>query len=91
MYRHRKLDAQFIPNGGTVNDGAVRTDYWLSKSVRLSGWLQYEKWQIPALDSSVRSNVTASLKSGFGLVTGAYVPISMLRFGIKEVNQQRAA
>ena len=65
MYRHRKLDAQFIPNGGTVNDGAVRSDYWLSKSVRLSGWLQYEKWQIPVLDSSVRSNVTASFEVGF--------------------------
>ncbi len=64
-YRHRKLDAQFIPNGGTVNDGAVRTDYWLGKSVRLSGWLQYEKWQIPVLDLSARSNVTASFEVGF--------------------------
>ena len=65
MYRHRKLDAQFIPDGGTVNDGAVRTDYWLGKSVVLSGWLQYEKWQIPVLDPSVRSNVTASFEVGF--------------------------
>ena len=65
MYRHRKLDAQFIPNGGTVNDGAVRTEYWLGKSVVLSGSLQYEKWQIPVLVPSVRSNVTASFEVGF--------------------------
>lgn len=65
MYRHRKLDAQFIPQGGTVNDGAVRTDYWLGKGVVLSGWLQYEKWQIPVLDPSARSNVTASFEVGF--------------------------
>ena len=68
MYRDRKLDAQFIPNGSTVNDGAVRTDYWLGKSVVLSGWMQlvqYEKWQIPVLDSSARSNVSASFEVGF--------------------------
>ncbi len=64
-YRHRKLDTQFIPNGGTVNDGAVSTDYWLGQNVRLSGSLQYEKWQIPVLDSSPKSNVTASFELGF--------------------------
>jgi len=64
-FRHRKLDAQYIPQGGTVNDGMVRTEYWLGHSVSLSGWLQYEKWQIPVLDSSARSNVTASFEVGF--------------------------
>lgn len=65
MYRHRKLDAQYIPQGGTVNDGMLRTEYWLSQSVTLSGWLQYEKWQIPVLYPSARSNVTASFELGF--------------------------
>lgn len=64
-YRHRKLDAQFIPSGGTVNDGAVSIEYWLGQNVRLSGSVQYEKWQIPVLDSSARSNVTASFEVGF--------------------------
>jgi len=64
-YRHRKLDAQFIPQGGTVNDGAISADYWLGQAVRLSGSVQYEKWQIPVLDSSARSNVTASFEVGF--------------------------
>jgi len=64
-YRHRKLDAQYISNGGTVNDGAVRADYWFGQSVTLSGSVQYEKWQIPVLDSSARSNFTASFELGF--------------------------
>ncbi|MGB8065989.1 MAG: capsule assembly Wzi family protein [Candidatus Sulfotelmatobacter sp.] len=64
-YRHRKLDTQFIPNGGTVNDGAIRADYWLGQAVRLSGSVQYEKWQIPVLDSSARSNISASFEVGF--------------------------
>lgn len=64
-YQHRKLDAQFIPQGGSVNDEMLRTEYWLSPSVSLSGWVQYEKWQIPVLDSAPRSNVTASFEVGF--------------------------
>lgn len=64
-YRHRKLDTQFIPNGGTVNDGAIRADYCLGHAVRLSGSVQYEKWQIPVLDSSLRSNISASFEVGF--------------------------
>jgi hypothetical protein len=63
-YRHRKLDTQFIPNGGTVNDGGVKADFWLNTKVRLSGSVQYEKWQIPVLDSAARSNVTASFELG---------------------------
>ena len=64
-YRHRKLDAQFIPNGGTVNDGAVTTNYWLSSDISLSGSVQYERWQIPVLDSSRNSNVTAFFQLSF--------------------------
>ena len=64
-YRHRKLDARFIPNGGTVNDGGVKVDFWSGSKVMLSGSVQYEKWQIPVLDSSARSNVTASFELDF--------------------------
>ena len=64
-YRHRKLDAQFIPNGGTVNDGTVTTNYWLSSDISLSGSVQYERWQVPVLSSSPHSNVSASLQLTF--------------------------
>jgi len=48
-YRHRTLDRQFIPSGGTVNDGGMKADVWLSGKTELIGSLQYEKWNIPVL------------------------------------------
>ena len=48
-YRHRQIDRQFIPNGGTVNDGGMKADVWLSGKTELIGSLQYEKWNIPVL------------------------------------------
>jgi len=64
-FRHRKIDGQFIPNGGTVNDGGVRADIWLGTTVRVSGSVQYEMWNIPVLDSMARSNVTTSVEFSF--------------------------
>jgi hypothetical protein len=48
-YRHRQIDRQFIPNGGTVNDGGMKADVWLNAATELSGSLQYEKWNLPVL------------------------------------------
>jgi Capsule assembly protein Wzi/PAP2 superfamily len=64
-YRHRKIDRQSIPNGGTVNDGGMKADVWLSGKTELSGSLQYEKWGIPVLAPKVQSNVTASFQLTF--------------------------
>ena len=64
-YRHRKLDSQFISGGGTVNDAGVRANFWFNNKFSLSGSVQYEKWQIPMLDSLVRSNLTTSVELGF--------------------------
>jgi hypothetical protein len=64
-YRHRKLDRQSISNGGTVNDGGMKADVWLSGMTELSGSLQYEKWGIPVLAPKVQSNVTASFQLTF--------------------------
>jgi len=61
-YRHRKIDAQFMPNGGTVNDGGVKADVWLNAATELSGAVQYEKWNIPVLAPGAQSNVTISLQ-----------------------------
>jgi len=61
-YRHRKVDGQFLPHGGTLNDGGVRADFWLGPTTKLSGSVQYEKWNFPILDPLVRSNVTASVE-----------------------------
>ncbi len=64
-YRHQKVDGRFIPGGGTLNDGGVRGEFWLGTTVRVSGAVQYEKWDYPVLDSSARSNVTTSIELSF--------------------------
>jgi len=61
-YRHRKVDSQFLLQGGTLNDGGVRADFWLGPTTKLSGSVQYEKWNFPILDPLVRSNVTMSVE-----------------------------
>jgi hypothetical protein len=64
-FRHRKLDGQFVPSGGTVNDAGVRAEVQLNAKTALSGWVQYEKWSIPILATAPQSNVTASLQVTF--------------------------
>jgi len=63
--RHRKVDRQFLPQGGTQNDVAVNTDFLLKSGFRLSGTLQYESWQIPLLAAARQSNVMASLQLSY--------------------------
>ncbi len=64
-YRHQKLSGQYLPQGGTLNDGGVRADFWLGATVMLSGSVQYEKWNYPVLDQLPRSNVATSVQFTF--------------------------
>jgi membrane-associated phospholipid phosphatase len=64
-YRHQKMSGDYLPQGGTVNDGGVKADIWLSNTTKLSGSMQYEEWNIPVLDPLVRSNVTTSIELSF--------------------------
>jgi Capsule assembly protein Wzi/PAP2 superfamily len=64
-YRHQKVDADFIPGGGTLNDGSVRVNYWLHEDWNLSGAVQYEKWNFPILAATAQTNWTTSLAIGF--------------------------
>jgi membrane-associated phospholipid phosphatase len=63
--RHRKVDRQFLPQGGTQNDAAVNADFLLKSGFRLTGTLQYERWQIPLLAVSRQKNVLASLQLSY--------------------------
>jgi hypothetical protein len=63
--RHRKIDRQYLPQGGTQNDAAVTADLLVESGVRLSGAAQYERWQIPLLANTAQSNWTASLQIGY--------------------------
>jgi hypothetical protein len=59
-YRHQKVSSQYLPQGGTLNDGGVKADFWLSSTVAVSGSLQYEKWNYPLLAPLPKSNVATS-------------------------------
>jgi hypothetical protein len=63
--RHRNSDRMFLPQGGTQNDVAVKADIFTTSGFRLSGNLQYERWQIPLLATSRQSNVSASFQFAF--------------------------
>ena len=63
--KHRKIDSQFLPQGGTQNDAAITADILAKSGFRFSGLLQYERWQIPMLASGRQSNVTASLEFSY--------------------------
>jgi membrane-associated phospholipid phosphatase len=64
-YRHQKVSTQYLPQGGTLNDGGVRADFWLGTGVMLSGSVQYEKWNYPVLDTLPRSSVATSVEVSF--------------------------
>jgi len=63
--KHRKIDRAFLPQGGTQNDVQVNSDFLLRSGFRLSGSLQYERWEIPLLAANRQSNVTASFEFSF--------------------------
>jgi hypothetical protein len=63
--RHRKIDRQYLPQGGTQNDVAVNADIFTGPGFRFSGNLQYERWQIPLLATNHQNNVAASFEFGF--------------------------
>ena len=63
--KHRKIDSQFLPQGGTQNDAAVTADILGKSGFRFSGMLQYERWQIPILATNRQSNITASVQLSY--------------------------
>lgn len=64
-YRHGKVDADFIPGGGTLNDVSFRANVWVHAEWSIVGFFQYEKWAFPALESRPQSNVTTSVQVTF--------------------------
>lgn len=63
--KHRKVDHEFLPQGGTQNDVAVNSDFLLKSGFRFSGTLQYESWLMPLLATTRQSNLTATFQLGF--------------------------
>jgi membrane-associated phospholipid phosphatase len=63
--RHRSIDRQFLPQGGTQNDAALHADFLLQSGIRLSGTFQYESWQIPLLAAGSQQNLTTVFELGY--------------------------
>ncbi|MGA9352066.1 MAG: capsule assembly Wzi family protein [Terriglobales bacterium] len=63
--RHRKIDQQFLPQGGSQTDVAVNSDLLTRSGFRLSGTVQYERWLIPLLATNAQSNLSASFQFSF--------------------------
>jgi hypothetical protein len=64
-YRHLKVDPDFIPGGGTLNDVSVKANFWHNGEWNFSTFVQYEKWKFPLLAATAQTNCTASLEIGF--------------------------
>ena len=63
QYRHQKMDAQYWPRGGTLNDGGASVNLQLTPEVTLTGSAQFEKWNVPVIVPTIQSNWVTS----FGL------------------------
>jgi Capsule assembly protein Wzi/PAP2 superfamily len=65
QFRHQKVDGDYLPHGGTLNDGGINVEFQVRPEVTVSGLVQYEKWNYPILSPSVQSNVTTSIQLTF--------------------------
>lgn len=61
-YRHQMVAPDFVPGGGTVNDGGVEASFWLGQDLSASALLQYEKWNFPVLRPGPTSNFATSVQ-----------------------------
>jgi hypothetical protein len=61
-FRHEKVSREFIPDGGSLTDFGVSTDYWVRPNLGLSAWVQHERWLFPAIQPNVSRNVTAAVQ-----------------------------
>jgi membrane-associated phospholipid phosphatase len=65
QYRHEKVGADFVPGGGTINDGGVKANFWIRPDLSVSVLLQYEKWNFPVLRPGPTSDITSSVQVTF--------------------------
>ena len=61
-FRHQKVSAEFIPNGGTLTDFGVSGDYWFRSHLGISAWVQHERWLFPVIQPNASQNVTAAVE-----------------------------
>ena len=64
-FRHLKVSREFITNGGTETDAAIRGDFWVHQNFSLNGSIQYETWNFPVLAPGKQTDVTTSIQLTF--------------------------
>ena len=64
-FRHQKVSPEFIPDGGTLTDFGVSTNYQLRSNLGLSAWVQHERWLFPVIQPNASKNVTAAVQIQF--------------------------
>jgi hypothetical protein len=60
-YRLQTVSLKFI-EGGRLADYSLKSELMIGHNVSVSGLLQYEQWNFPALASTPQSNVTGSIQ-----------------------------
>ena len=61
-YRHAKVDTRYIPNGGTINDASVRTEFWIHPTLGVTAMVQAERWKFPLLASGTQQNISGAVQ-----------------------------
>lgn len=61
-YRHARVNPDFIPGGGTLNDASVEADFLLGHELGVSSRVQYEHWNYPILSPQPQTNVSVSVR-----------------------------
>jgi hypothetical protein len=63
-YRHQEVSSQFI-GGGRLIDYSLIGDVLASRTLALSGRIQYEQWRFPVLNPGRQSDIVASMQLTF--------------------------
>jgi hypothetical protein len=64
-YREVKASSLFLPGGGTQSDASTHLLWKVRPDLQLDAFVQYERWLIPALQSTEEHNVTGQLQLTF--------------------------
>jgi membrane-associated phospholipid phosphatase len=63
--RHQKVDGQYLPQGGTLNDVVAQTKFRIASQWEVSGSVGFEQWKYPVIAATAQNSVTASVQVKF--------------------------
>jgi len=64
-FRQVKTSSLFLPGGGTQSDASTRFLWRVRSGWSVDAFVQYERWLVPALRSTVQQNVTGRVQLTF--------------------------